>query len=394
MRAYPLFAALLLFAGANASCGGDCPSKVCGGPPARLAVITWNAGLGPGMVSLSTPRAPHVAAAVAASDFDVLCLQEVWTAPDQARIIDALGLPEANIFVHDSFGTNDVAEDRCREDDLNGVSACMEEECAGVPDEEATLCAIAHCQDDLFALYLRQPHCMHCLAASAGRSAESIQQGCLSRPTTRVQGGGNGIMLASRWPLLDQEALALPAGGANRVALFARIAVPGGVEVEVACTHLSAGQDISPPHSGFDDWDTERIAQLNMISARLADRAGGLPQLLVGDMNFGRANGEFVTDSHLSSWEESVRLGFSSAAAEVSPPLCSSCGDNNLHGYSGRGSLIDHALLRDPAGCPEAVPSEVGKLYVDPAVIAGYDGMPVETVLSDHYGIRVVFTLR
>ncbi|HTM67881.1 MAG TPA: hypothetical protein VL426_01140, partial [Candidatus Binatia bacterium] len=46
---------------------GDNGSPSCEQGSARLAVVTFNTGLGPGMVALSSPRAPHVAAAVAAT---------------------------------------------------------------------------------------------------------------------------------------------------------------------------------------------------------------------------------------------------------------------------------------------------------------------------------------
>jgi endonuclease/exonuclease/phosphatase family metal-dependent hydrolase len=373
---------------------GDNGSPSCEQGSARLAVVTFNTGLGPGMVALSSPRAPHVAAAVAATDLDVLCLQEVWTAPDRDRIIAALGLPAANVLTADTFGQNDVPEDRCAEGDLDGVAACMRAECADAPDEDASLCALDKCQQPLVALYFAKPHCLHCVAASAGKSAEAAEAACLAHPVTRIQGGGNGVILASRWPLLAAEVMPLPAGGANRVALFARVAVPGAGEVEIACTHLSANQDVPPPHSGFNDWGAERDAQFRMISDRLAARAGGLPQLFVGDMNFGHANGSYVGDNDVESWDQAARLGFSSPAADTQPPLCSSCGDNTLHGLGDHGSLIDHALLRDPNSCPALVPTGASVRYDGKETVTGHDGRPVMTELSDHYGIEVDFAVR
>ncbi|HTK04101.1 MAG TPA: endonuclease/exonuclease/phosphatase family protein [Candidatus Eisenbacteria bacterium] len=373
---------------------GDNGSPACETGSARLAVVTYNTGLGPGMVALSTPRAPHVAEAVASTDFDVLCLQEVWTAPDRDAIVTRLGFPVDQVLTADTFGRNDVPEDRCAQGDLDGIAACMNAECADAPDEDASLCALDKCQQPLVALYFAKPHCLHCVAASAGKSANDVENACLSHPVTRIQGGGNGIILASRWPLLDPETMPLPAGGANRVALFARVRVPGAGEVEIACTHLSANQDVPPPHSGYDDWGLERDAQFRMISDRLAARAGGRPQLFVGDMNFGVANGSYVRDNDRESWDQAVSLGFSSPAAEAQPPLCSSCGDNNLHGDSDHGSLIDHALLRDPSSCPALAPAGASRLYDAKETIAGHDGRAVETDLSDHYGIRVVFTAR
>ncbi|HTK04102.1 MAG TPA: endonuclease/exonuclease/phosphatase family protein, partial [Candidatus Eisenbacteria bacterium] len=80
----------------------------CDGVAADLTAVTWNTGLGPGMVSYSTPRAPHVAAAIAETEFDVLCLQEVWTADDQASVLASLGLPPRNTLV---FDTTDLQQD-------------------------------------------------------------------------------------------------------------------------------------------------------------------------------------------------------------------------------------------------------------------------------------------
>lgn len=101
--------------------------------------------------------------------------------------------------------------------------------------------------------------------------------------TLDYQGGGYGIALLSRWPLLESTLIPLPvaplqerAGGSHepRGVLHAQVTTPGGV-LHVLNTHLDP--------SGQDRYRRQEMATVLRVADRL--RAGGGLVLLGGDLN-------------------------------------------------------------------------------------------------------------
>jgi endonuclease/exonuclease/phosphatase family metal-dependent hydrolase len=199
------------------------------------------------------------------------------------------------------------------------------------------------------------------------------------------------MVLASRYEMKSTEALRLPSSGANRVALIATLEGWDDVPIEIGCIHLSANGAV-PPTAGFPSWDAERLAQFDAVSARLKERAKGRPTLLMGDMNFGKANGPTVTDNKRPLYDHAVELGFASPAADASPAFCSSCKSNLLKdGAAGTdtGTLIDHVLMRDLGNVMH--PTGAARHLIEPVTVTGYHGEPVVTHPSDHYDVSVTF---
>jgi endonuclease/exonuclease/phosphatase family metal-dependent hydrolase len=352
--------------------------------------FTWNVGLAPGMVRLSSPRSVPVANALKGLDAAVVCIEEAWLQEDKDRIIAALGFPPENVYVADTVGMGEFSEDACGEGDLDGLNACVKEKCADV-GEDTTLCAMAECGTDLLSLYLRNKRCLTCIAAGVGKTVDVIGEACVGgNHASRVYGGQNGLILASRWPLRNREALMLPASGANRPVLMATMDVPGLPPVEVACTHLSAPQRVPPMHTGYEDWEAEQKAQLALASERLAARAdgGARPVIFLGDMNFGQEHGPGVIAMSRDAWIMANALGFESPAAFVEPPMCSVCPENNLRDTHDFGQFIDHVLLRNPAKGPRVAVCETSRHFDRPLIVMDAKGDLVTTYLSDHYAIR------
>ncbi len=183
---------------------------------------------------------------------------------------------------------------------------------------------------------------------------------------------------------------------ANRVAIFARIEIYGVEEpIEVACTHLSTWNELPPSHRDFSNWDQEMIAQVDLISDHLAERAGGRPQLFLGDMNAGPERSAWAIKSAAAKvWKRILRLGFRSPVAEAKRPFCTTCRGNTLRGSSVNSYIIDHVLVRDPPGGTELEPVCAHPALDEPVTISGYGGEPVTTDLSDHSGVVVKFRVK
>lgn len=377
--------------------------STCDGP--GLTATTYNVGLAPGVVPLATPRIAAVAEEVAKlRDTGLVCLQEVWTEAARDAIVAALGLPEDRMYWVETQGMGEEppGSNVCRRGEIAPVADCVRERCASLADpEETTLCARQACHRQLLALHLKGGgDCLDCLAASVGLGLEEIEARC-TRPApgaTRAYGGRNGVMLISRWPLVKRAWEMLPASYSNRVALYATVAVPDREPIEVACTHVSTWNELPPALKDdagilmFPDWTQEMNRQVRSISATLAKRADGRPQLFLGDMNAGPSIGRAIRGTMPSVWRTIVSLGFSSPAARAAVPFCSTCEGNSFRSPDAGNYLIDHVLVRDPVGGSRLTPA-CARPVLDGRhlrMFRGY-GSLVEAHLSDHYGVSVTF---
>lgn len=393
MKITPLFLVAVLVVSCS-NCSSDPPKTVIpvcvgGSSPEAFIATTFNTGLGPGLdVPYATPRIPYVAQAIAAAPWDVLCLDETWTDPDHDALVAALGVPEEQIVTTDTRGRNEDPADRCAAGELDDGLACMRANCGGIPDEDVTMCAAQKCQGEGFALYIQHPHCFNCVLASAGRNADQIKETCEGPGDSRMFGGRNGVMLVSRHPLRNVESIQLPSSTANRVGLFATVDVAGG-SIEVACTHLTGVVNfINPPDTRFASWEDEMKAQLKLLSDKLAARANGGQQLLLGDLNNGpKYTGDMQSDTP-TVWSYIESLGFESPAAETDPSICSRC-QGNLAGPTGDRYLIDHVLTR---GAARLKPECAAQAFDQPVTLTDLAGKTQTTSLSDHYGITVRFS--
>jgi endonuclease/exonuclease/phosphatase family metal-dependent hydrolase len=366
-------------------------SPVCEAPPGggELNVVTFNAAIAPGMNSWSTPRLPHVTEALASLDYDVLCLQEVWPYQAAEAVAAALGKPTSHMVYADTRGMHQTGDDSCSPSAVRGLAECARRECGGVADEDMAICAVDKCTGTLTTLYLFDRGCFNCMAASVGKSIDETVAMCTAPGgASRLYGGTNGIMLVSRWPVEAPAALDLPSSGANRVALFARVRPPGREPIEVACTHISSPQRVSPTYPGFHDWESEQSEQIRLISGLLAERGGDRPQLLVGDLNVSRNWLEGGSGQSRSVFWLTQRLGFISPGVYVKPDLCSACRGNSFRGDSSKSHLIDHVMVRDPEGGATVEPVCAEKLFTEQVDVSAY-GQTRRMHISDHYGIRV-----
>jgi len=371
-----------------------------------LKAATINLGVAPGVVHLATPRIPAIAEELSAMhDLGIICFQELWTQESKDAVTKVLG-PDMHVY---------TAEDTRGENQRDGVNVCSpsqvektvacirKNKCADWPAEEQGICALDKCKDELKDIFIfGGSKCLECLVVSVGKSAEGILETCVQpngKPpiagASRAYDGQNGVLLASHWPLKNPETLRLRASFSNRVAIIATIQPEGYEPIEVACTHLSTWTQVPPNHPDFYSWEDEMIAQVDAISKRLKKRAkDNRPSLFLGDMNAGPEIGDNISEEMPMVWKRIMELGFSSPVTEVKEPFCTMCRTNTLRPKSSTDTLIDHVLVRDPAGGTELETESVYKFFDQPRKFAGYNGEPVKKHLSDHYGVVVIFRLR
>jgi len=380
--------------------------STCREPGPLIETMTWNVGLAPGVVPYATPRIKPVAEELAKfRELGVICLQEVWTQEARDAIVASLKLPVEQVYYVDTRGEGDNLKDVnvCKPSQIDALATCARRACGDLPEEEHAHCALRSCNSEIVSLYLRDgENCLNCLVSSVGHGIDDTIKAC-TKPGQGVShsyDGQNGVMLISRWPLKNREAVLLPSSIANREALFATVELEGREPLELACTHASTWNQLPPSHRGpdgrkmFDDWDEEMIAQMEIISDKLRQRAQGRPQLFLGDMNAGPDVGRTIKGDMPKVWGRIRALGFSSPAAQAEEPFCSVCEGNSLRDPGSRDKLIDHVLMRDPVGGSRLEPKCVRSVIDDghKRYFPGYGGTLMEEHLSDHYGVAVTFS--
>lgn len=369
------------------------PIPVCvdDGARADLTVLTYNAGLGPGIdLPYYAQRVAPAVQAVADYPADVICLNEIWTDEAKAEVVAKLGLPRGQVYMVDTRGRHETGTDRCEPGQMDRVLGCARSNCSGLPDEEVTRCIVDKCQASAgFTWFWHRP-CFRCLIASPGKTIDQLERDCYGGSVSRMYEGRNGIVLASRLPMSRLEWIDLPSTAANRVALFATVDVRGS-KIEVACTHLSGRPKfVFPDDPKYPYWPDEMIAQLDPIAEHLERRANGRPQLLLGDLNTGPSFAGERKTVESSVWDEIVRLGFDCPAAATVPPICSRC-STNLLTQTDAHILIDHVLTRD---ADELEPVCAVNVFDQPIPVKDLQGQEIMSSRSDHDGIVQKFKFR
>lgn len=365
--------------------------STCDGKKGDITFGTYNLAAAPGINRLSTLRVEAILTEFPKqfSDTDIVCLQEVWISRDLEQISRVLAESHPYQFFVNTHGENERG-DTCEADDLEHVFSCVVRECQSwVDSPDLTTCAAMRCREEVLDLYPFRRSCFRCLVASVGRDLDSIRNTCVGgHGASNVYGGNNGVALFSKYPLHDTGVIRLPASGANRVALFARVEIQGKQPAELACTHLSSSESVPPTTGGIlSTWEDERSHQLEIIEKRLQDRAGEAAiQFLVGDMNFGGERLPTIASYGERNWREALEFGFWSPAALADKPLCSFCAGNTISRWT-TSILVDGVLVRSHDE-RAVTPLCVERVFTGRKKIG-----PAWENLSDHVGIKERFTI-
>ena len=370
---------------------GQCSAEVEGAE--LFTAATYNVGIAPGVTKQATPRIPHVAEVIAQTEFDAMCIQESWPQASTDAILRSLDLPEEQIFITETTGRNNNAGDRCSADAIQGILECARNKCSKVHPEETTRCAAKRCKSNALGLYIFHSGCLRCIIASAGLSADGIYQRCVQgKGGSRMHGGRNGLILASKYPLVNRKVVQLPSSMVNRVALIADAELPSGKRVRLACTNFSENSMIGPTHPRFSSWEDEQMAQFDAVQKIITKYDDGTPVLMMGDMGFSVGTSATLRTVNLETWKHISRNGWQSPAMHTGRHICTKCGDNH-HNSADKNFLRTHILVRSQDSALRAVPQCITRFGQHERRIEGYFGKHVVTHPSPTYGLKVTFSL-
>lgn len=410
----------VLFAAVMASCSDDSATA----PSNTVTFDTLNVGLAGAFIPFEAQRRAAIGPALASNPADIVCLQEVWREEDK----DAIATAVRGRFPHvartvDNLDTSVTTEidpmcpvppvpttppcsSMALRTALDEGLRCLTANCSTSPGSEAgqttsTDCAQTRCIGQVSALVTSTEsdalRCYGCLASALPtESFSSIRTACTTNPHAGLAfNGRNGLMILSKHPLSNVEALVVPGTWNRRVMLRATATLPGDRRIAVYCNHLTPVFDsVAFPYTGRHGcgevgrtgWATEQLAQARRLVQWINQSAGSTPTLIAGDFNTGPAAAGVTAEAEETY--DYLRMQLTEAAPSGYRPSCTFCPDNVLNGMRTEPVWIDHVFLKN---IPATAVRSMERTYTDTSVTV--PSAPGRVHLSDHYGLRVVLSL-
>ena len=119
--------------------------SLCVSAKDSLKVVTYNLGLAHTFVPLAEERLPELGKALANSDADILCLQEVWEKKDRKKIAKAVKKTFPNVYFEKIKNIKSERIPTCKISELFGEGkfvGCMQKNCSGKEGDDFTNCII------------------------------------------------------------------------------------------------------------------------------------------------------------------------------------------------------------------------------------------------------------
>ncbi len=435
-RSLVFFSILALSAGCDSSSSGTGGSGGSGGSgPQNVTVDTFNVALAGAFIPFEMARRQPIADALAASDADIICLQEVWDQADKVLLRDASAgtFPHSALF-EDNLDTpvDDPTDQQgdippppvgvpCPDEDvgsnnildqMNQAVDCLKDNCSTIPDSEegrttSAECAAVSCVGAVGGLLFgnaEQQRCYACVITQL--PAETFGYMRNSCATVENQDlafrGQNGVMILSRHPLKDAANWVISGTWNRRNILSATVELPNGSELDAYCNHLTpifnpTGINTFPytgqygdGMTGPDGWEAEQLLQAQKLIDYVTETSGTRPAVILGDLNAGHG---FPDEDIVAEGEETLDLleaAFVPAYTADYAPLCTFCSTNPVTNPTDDplavSGWIDHILLHNLSA--DAVVS-TERVYDEEVVPV--DGQMVP--LSDHFGMRSVIVV-
>jgi endonuclease/exonuclease/phosphatase family metal-dependent hydrolase len=430
---------LVLFSicAALAGCSEDAPPS----EPIEVTVDTFNVALAGAFIPYESERRQPIVEAIAATESDIICLQEVWEQADKELIRDGViaAYPHSAFFENDLDTPLDDPTDQDGEvppaptgvpcpdeqasdgmnvlDQMNQAVDCLVENCSTTPDATppedelgrttSAECASANCVGQVAGLLFGdavQQRCYACVITQLPTSTfGTMRESCATVVNQDLAfGGQNGVMILSRHPLKNVVNWVIPGTWNRRTILSATVELPNGEELDTYCNHLTPIFDAQPintfPYTGqYGDgmtgaagWQAEQELQAQKLIDHVSEVSGDRSAVILGDFNTGRA---YPAQDIVAEGVETLDLlemAFTPAYASDYTPSCTFCSTNPVTNPTddpdANSVWIDHILLDNLAS--EAVLSTARVFDED---VVPVDGMSVP--LSDHFGLRSVIVV-
>ena len=374
---------------------------------AAISIDTFNIGL---EEAGNNQRTPAIISAINASGTDIICINEAWGGPSRIiEIIRALTpvYPYHISLVNNSeiIGSTRTYPGPCNANALSTVVGPLTA-CVAAITEKPFIDVVTRCfREQLAETMESNDRCWACLIEqtyfvySKDESILTALDAC-SKPSNNNWIQTLGLIVLSKTEMVNVTIGWYPAFIAPRgyISTF----IPGtldDVTIQLVCTHLTPDQslvpyiaDVTTPYSSWGQENgNDTILLVEFL--RTTKRADSI-QVVLGDFNHGPAvNGLEGTFS--AAFDVMNATGMYNPFL-LSIGLCTACVENNV--FSNPGNLYDHIWLST-----SNITGTVSRVYdyllhtnggwecANPT--STYCTGCVLTMPSDHYGVRVNFTL-
>jgi len=371
---------------------------------AGLKLTTYNVGLAKGFVEYSQLRLPLLKKAIAESDSDILCLQELWSKSDRKKMTRALKKSFPYSYQVESKMVKTTSAPACKTGDLFGevsgekrLLTCMQDLCSDKKDSSKNDCILQKCDPAFKYLAASRPECLKSVYAQV--SLPLIQQlynllGPFQRPSIFSYRGGNGLAIYSKHPITKTASVDLKdiSSTVRRVGLYAQVKVDG-VDRHIVCAHLQANLASTMTYAGdLAGFKQESLAQAKEI-LKFMDQSVGKKsgqRYLLGDFNCSFENKTAkVKDDFVEICNLIKADGYDDFVSSYNPETiksgCSFCSRNTLTSRTHKNILIDHIFTK---GVATKTPPLV-TIDFDNEVTVKVKGKNIKTNLSDHFGVSL-----
>lgn len=390
----------------------------------ELVVETFNVNLSGAYGPYGAERRLPIIDSISDMDADVVCLQEIWLQEDKDEIVRAAEshLPHAVFYEHDlDTVANDPSDQNgdvpappesppCDtpelEELLNRTVDCLSEHCSTEPDGDddgrltSVVCGRHSCFDSVqpeFMVNEQSLRCYACVATSVPtQTFGDMRDLCTTEPQAEFTfGGQSGVVVLSRYPIVESVVNVLPSTWSRRVIVSSTIDVAGAGTVDVHCAHLTPlfnapifpyTGDYGDGATTFTGWAVENRLHVERLVEWVNDRSRDSRAIVLGSMNVGREHvddsGIVVTDEGVESFtiiEENYAFG----VAEEYVPSCTMCPENPITGHVSSPVWVDHIFLKNLE--PSSV-TATERRYTEPVI--DLESQSLTIPLSDHYGLR------
>lgn len=356
----------------------------------RWSFLTFNAGLDPATVLNYTERLKALPQALADTGADVVCLQEVWKPTDEKKIADDLKL----VFPHRFYKVTQAEEPEpqpaaCTEDDLLPIAMCYFQNCSSTDPSDVVaigLCIAQNCLTEITGIPAECRDCLIGAIMGGATDIAGIMAACTEEqtPPAMAQGGNNGLMLLSRYPLTGAKLTTFDSFYYQRAYISAVVTHPYFGSVEVICTQLTDVVGEMTYEGSYGSWEGETAAQAQTI-IDLAPAKDTLFRVLMGDLAAGPAIGRDIRGKNESVYDLFYYAYYYNPFIEPgdAAPSCTVCADNPLTAANTVNEITSHILFTNYEGLELSA-----ERVLDEPFTYTKSGKEKKSPYSDHYGIK------
>lgn len=368
-----------------------------------LSLTTFNAKMTDDL-SFKVKRFKKMEFVLAENSSDILCIQDLYG----NKVLDEVRKMLKNDYGYDySLYAKTSNEDEdleytaaqtipasCTMEDLAPIMSCVMTNC---PDYDAA-CIVQNCWQSFLELSGECRNCMlgNGVEAIANGNYQEILETCMQ--DTRIPAkkleyefeGNSGILLASKLPMSNKQAVKLRSFGRMRTAVAANVQKDGIGKIQIICTGLSPLSETE--YDGFgESWEDEQMTQVEQILA-IPVEEDVVQRVILGDFD-GNIEAGNIRESNPAPVALLEENGWYDPYFDVEPKDeldCTRCPENPFISDEAPESVPDHIFFLEKNGY------EFSSSRIFLNEFTEFDDKKMTKTrysVSDHYGITTTMAV-